>query len=260
MLLLDRARTSHDQLINPESSVCEKIRMKVPNLRNREKGQFRLSDNLLYIGEMLGGVPDGLGVIVVMDEKNGNTVLYEGMVKNNTFNGEGRRYSKGNLYEEGTFVDGVISSGIRYYPNYSLYSGSFMDNKRNGRGRLVFRNGFFITCTWVADYPTGLIEASFPTASSKTTFNLDLQKNIFFFSDSIVIVYNELSYIFFYNGDVFVGEATKKGRDGYYYVYDEIPEKKTCSFTTVPQGDYNKIHGLKPVMSIIDNYKSFSML
>ena len=234
--------------------------MRVPNLKKKEKGQYRLSDKYLYIGEMLGGVPDGLGVVVSMGEKNENTVLYEGMVKNSYFHGEGRLYSKGKLYEEGTFINGVIVSGIRYYPDYSLYSGTFRDGKREGRGRLVLRNGFFIICNWVADYPTGSIEASFPSASSKKTYNLDLQKNFFVFSDRMSIIENEITYDFYYNGDIFVGKVTEKARDGYFYVYEEVPEKKICAFTTVPQGDPSNIRALKPVMSKTDDYKSLTML
>lgn len=72
--------------------------------------------------------------------KNGD--YYEGEVKNNKPNGEGKYvWTRGTIYE-GDFVDGNFDGkGAIRCPNGDFYEGEFKNDKFNGKGKYVFTNG-----------------------------------------------------------------------------------------------------------------------
>ncbi|XP_055275364.1 MORN repeat-containing protein 1 isoform X5 [Moschus berezovskii] len=91
---------------------------------------------------------------------------YEGEWRGGKKHGWGKLLFKDGSYYEGDFVDGEITGeGCRHWAltghgclvdaDGQVYWGSFHDNKRHGRGRMIFRNGDEYEGNWVRDQRQG---------------------------------------------------------------------------------------------------------
>lgn len=259
LLLLGISKENRDHIINPLATGHEQLRTKIANFGKVEEGQYRLSPTQLYVGEMKKGFPDGYGTIIELQGSGcAPTIIYEGYIFDKLYHGKGKRYSNGYLIEDGVFVNGVITEGIRYYQDGSIYSGYFSKNKRHGNGRMVFPNGFFYSCTWVEDSPGKTITASFPSARKTTEFNLEKQNHVTVHSDRICIYDKLIWYILYQNGDVYVGGLSKERLgDGYYYRYHQDVNKNEAVFIRSQFGNGGSSRAMKPEMTIVDQYKYF---
>lgn len=243
---------------NPPSS-HDYLKRKVSSLTKAEEGQYRLSPTLLYIGEMKMGLPNGSGCVIEINTTNGDkptgNVIYEGCIENKLYNGKGKRYVDGYLYEDGIFERGVIREGIRYYSNGTLFSGTFIEGKRYN-GRMVFPNGFFFSCHWEDDKPYNSVTVSYPSATDKTAYKVG-PESFLYYSDRVQIKQKDCWNVFYSNGDVFIGEINARGIDnGILYKYNETTG---TSFSRFEIGNVKvKVDG--PEMVLYDtNYKSFRM-
>ena len=122
----------------------------------------KMSDDLVYNGQMLSGRRHGKGVI-----KNASGLtIYDGYFKDDLYEGEGtlvydngfvyngqfergKRTNKGFLFSsdekykyEGQWANDVKSgNGTESYPDGSYYTGEFSLNKKNGRGVYYMNDG-----------------------------------------------------------------------------------------------------------------------
>lgn len=182
-------------------------------LSERGEGMFRLSASLLYVGELKGGEPDGNGVVYDLATR---IAVYEGSFKNGVYSGRGKRYARGQLIEEGDFANGLLTSGVRHLPNGLLQCGAFVNDELCGLGRLVFPNGFFVSGYFspgnqAANLSNQLFLAAIPSAKNAKKFaigGVPLKGASFFFEQGVFIAdHDSFGYLFYYNGDVFVGEV-----------------------------------------------------
>ncbi|XP_006539326.1 MORN repeat-containing protein 1 isoform X8 [Mus musculus] len=91
---------------------------------------------------------------------------YEGEWKGGKKHGHGKLLFKDGSYYEGEFVDGEITGeGCQHWAwsgqgfledqDGQVYQGSFHDNKRHGRGQMIFKNGDKYEGDWVRDQRQG---------------------------------------------------------------------------------------------------------
>ena len=221
---------------------------------NTKNGQYLIGENELFVGKMVKGLPQGKGVIVNIADKTAENfpLIYEGEVVNCKYNGKGRFYKDGVLYEEGKFKEGVIEEGVRYYDSENdkgvIYAGAFKNNKRDGKGRMVLPNGFFYSATWSNDQVVGDIEAFWSEKPSKVRVG-----DYFFFEDAMVVKREKAMIKFFNNGNIFVGDVdTTSGETikGGWYFFDE----RTLSFAMEEEFAY-----YPSIAREDENYKKFRL-
>ena len=136
-----------------------------------QKGELKIKEGMIYIGELLKYKPNGKGTLyecIECKEKNkkkykikycgdfvngnfeGNGIFYykneektyyEGGFKDNKRHGIGKYYIKNRLKYEGEFKDDEYDGqGIIYYQDGSYYKGGFAKGKKNGEGAIYNRN------------------------------------------------------------------------------------------------------------------------
>ena len=123
---------------------------KIP--RSRPDGMFDSMEGV-YMGEKVGGVPDGKGECMYPHAmytgmfKQGKLhgqgtfqyfgeYTYTGEFENDRFSGKGTYTDKYNFVYEGTFVLGGIVKGKLTYSDGDYYVGEFLDYQPHGHGTL----------------------------------------------------------------------------------------------------------------------------
>ena len=213
------------------------------------EGSYRLSADLLYVGALQNGEPSGKGVVVSIPTK---TVIYEGEVLKGQYEGFGRRYQNGELYEEGTFKQGLITEGIRYNVDKTIYSGPFRDDRFEGNGRLVFPSGFFLEALFEKGFASRDIKMAYPSAQYPTKVD---RTNLVYLPTGITTIISNFQLIFYYNGDIFCGIAQNNNpKHGYFYRFSNN------SFTPMQVGNAGK-EVISPHVNILEGgkYKTFSL-
>ena len=227
-------------------------------LPERGEGMYRLSASLLYVGELKCGEPDGNGTVYDLATRR---AVYDGSFKDGVYSGHGKRYSGGKLIEEGDFANGLLTSGIRHQPNGVLQCGTFVNGKLYGMGRQVFPNGFFVSGYFpAANNDVQAFLAAIPSAKNAKNFVIGVETlagRNFFFDQGVFIVDREnLGYLFYYNGDVFVGEVSgTTPRNGVMYKFMGV------EFMRMKVGSKDVVTEYKePKMHVEHEYKYFEML
>ena len=236
------------------------LKARVPIIPEKSIGSYRISFDLLYHGELKMGRPNGQGQVISLLT---NEVQYEGEVIDSIYNGKGCRYCKGVLYEEGTFDKGLIVEGVRYNSNGTVYSGYFENDVYHGNGRIVLPNGFFVSGSFskgsLHDRDYQVITISIPSAKQPTQIMKDTQSMEVHVKEEFIQVtrpeYRGISFIFYSNGDVFVGVVESGSKRGYFYRYAET------SFERMILDNVKGIPTVHPIITIEagKQYKSFSM-
>lgn len=91
----------------------------------------------LYVGELVFGVPQGVG-----EYRFAAGGFYQGEFAGGTFHGVGRMEWAGGAVYEGDFVNGArTGQGIYLWPNGDRYEGGFLDGKLHGYGTYTYANG-----------------------------------------------------------------------------------------------------------------------
>ena len=176
---------------------------------SKAPGTYRISPELLYSGDMFNGKPNGSGTVVHIPTRS---VVYQGQFVDGRYSGEGKLYQNGVLYEEGVFQNGMIKEGVRYDPRGFVYSGAFTNGTFEGVGRIVLPSGFFLRAFFSGGIPmlgeSLTLDVSFPSAKECTTITaVNRSMSVKMAKDAIILAESgKTSYVFFFNGDVFVGE------------------------------------------------------
>lgn len=211
------------------------------------KGQFRLSPDLLYDGDMKDGKPNGHGRIISLSQKQ---LVYDGSVKSGIYDGQGCRYMNGFLYEKGVFANGLITEGIRYCSNKSVYNGSFENDVFDGEGTIVLPNGFFLRGFFSQGGLSCVSPCSVSIPSAKSPSELDA-RFITITYNFIQIQYNNVNLFFYFNGDVLVGTMKDDHpENGHFYYYSDL------AFTKMVIGDVKGLPTLRPKMVLEADNKS----
>jgi hypothetical protein len=129
-----------------------------------QKGEFqqiRLSDDTIYIGNLVHGKKTGKGII----KKITGEIVYEGDFKDDLFEGNGMLYLDEGLTFTGQFSKGMkhgrgflfsadrtykytgnweddlkCGDGTETYPDGSVYIGNFRLGKKDGKGKFLFED------------------------------------------------------------------------------------------------------------------------
>lgn len=235
------------------------LKAKVPLIPETSVGNYRMSFDLLYNGDLKLGLPNGNGKVISISTQQ---VLYEGEVTNGIYNGKGRRFCNNVLYEEGRFSNGLIVEGVRYNPNGSVYSGSFDEDLYEGDGRIVLPNGFFVSGHFSKGSLRGeqTIIVSLPSAKEPSSYTGTQSRCVVVTNDFILVnptEYRGMSFLFYFNGDVFVGVVENGSpKNGYFYRYSDT------SFVRMNMDDVKGVPTAHPKMTLEagNQYKFFSMI
>ena len=189
------------------------------------EGRVELTPGVMFKGQMSLGVPEGQGESF---DVAGREVIYRGEWKAGMYDGLGTLYSRGEQVARGMFEKGWLKEGSRKMGNGAWFVGQF--NKANlphGRGRYVFPTGVFVEGTWDNFKPVGKMEYHFPDdkvsaydlGSSDDVTHLEIS----FTLDSIVYANTSMeSYIFYANGDIYVGSliSRRHPQNGDFYRFN----------------------------------------
>ena len=210
------------------------------------------------MGDLQNGKPNGDGTVVTIAPRS---VVYQGSFKDGSYDGKGKLYQNGYLYEDGVFSNGLIREGVRYEAKGYVYSGFFHNDVYEGQGRIVLPSGFFIRGVFSHGYPiesaNDPFEASFPSAKqlSPICFS-DERQNALFMDDCIALAQSHTQwYIFYFNGDVFIGDVNEGVlANGIMYKYNKTSFLPMVIGSGKVQNKYKKL-----AMKVEGNYKSFSL-
>lgn len=234
--------------------------MKAPHvqLATKSEGMYPLSVSVVYVGSLVNGEPDGKGTAY---DTSTRLAVYDGEFKHGQYNGRGKRYFNGKLIEEGDFVNGLLTSGIRHNANGLLECGPFVSNKLSGMGRYVFPNGFYISGSFPAmENMHNAYLAAIPSAKNPTNFVIGAtpaQKRSFFFKDGVFISEQEgRGFLFYYNGDVFIGEIEEtRPKNGMMFKLSGNEFVKMTVGTVLVSLPYKQ-----PIIRLEKEYKYFEMI
>ena len=126
---------------------------------------YNIENSFYYFGESLNNKISGYGYY----ENNKKGVKYEGQWKNSTRNGYGiEHYEEGSIYT-GTFLNGKKDGiGVYKWIDKSSYEGEWTNNYINGYGKYIYSDGSVYTGSWYYNRMEGLGEYVF--ASKKSYF------------------------------------------------------------------------------------------
>ncbi len=121
--------------------------------------QFKIlleKDSVLikYVGAVSNGMAKGKGI--AWDAQNDFIKLYEGDWVNNLFDGAGTLWNRNHfkLYE-GNFKNGKKNGmGSQYYPD-ATYVGNWVNDKRSGKGKIIWNDGGSYDGDWADDKRNG---------------------------------------------------------------------------------------------------------
>ena len=191
------------------------------------QGVTSLHQDCLYSGQLLAGVPEGVGKALCPSAQE---VEYEGHFAGGVYEGEGRLFFENEEEERGEFKKGVLARGRRILKDGSLFVGEFKDGLPDGQGRYVLPSGVFVEGQWEKGKPKGEVKVKVPTKAEEIVYDMahpdDNTVITLRFCDSFLLFKDNAfdsqvvpTFLYFFNGDVFVGN-TKYGKDpanGYYF-------------------------------------------
>jgi hypothetical protein len=80
---------------------------------------------------------------VFITKENDLFDIYEGNIRNSTFNGKGKLILSNGIIYEGDFVDGEKSgSGTIFYPDGTVYEGQIEKGELKGKGKMTWKNRY----------------------------------------------------------------------------------------------------------------------
>lgn len=108
-------------------------------LKRRTGKYYYDNGSILYEGSLKNDKFDGRGKYFY---KNGN-IMYDGNFREDTYFGKGKYFSQnGKLLYDGYFKDNEIKRGKKFYPDGTvMYDGNFKDYEFHGNGKLFHENG-----------------------------------------------------------------------------------------------------------------------
>lgn len=133
-----------------------------PNKTTYEARPIKFKNGNIYNGNWNENIQmDGYGKLILKNEnvlaegvwdegilKEGriflsNGDIYEGEIKNSTFNGKGKLIGKDGTFYEGEFKNGFKNGyGKIIYPDNSVYMGNFNEDNLDGKGEFEWKDGF----------------------------------------------------------------------------------------------------------------------
>ena len=129
--------------------------------------------------------------------------IYEGEIKNDSFNGNGKmKYKNGDIYE-GNFENGIKKgNGKMIFKNKNEYNGNFENGVINGKGEMKFNDGTY--------YKGDFINGKFDGKGNLKNINSNWEYNGNFKEGFI----NGNGKFIFNNGDFYEGNYKKNKKNG----------------------------------------------
>ena len=225
----------------PVTMPCVKAPVVDMNAYLRQYGTVEIQPGIHYNGELEMGVPHGYGCLydIVHRER-----MYEGTFHKGIYHGDGTLYRNGQRYKNGIFQNGQLVEGRTLYPDGSVFVGKYQHGKRHGAGRFIFPSGVMMKGDWNNDKPSGKIEITVSTENKvisadnhdsqefvigtiydfqhpddNTKFTISFQDDRLAYEDNYMLKKARPVFIFYFNGDVFVGDtdSSYNPANGWYY-------------------------------------------
>ena len=205
-------------------------------------GTVEIQPGIHYNGELEMGIPHGYGCLYDMVHRE---CMYEGAFCKGIYQGSGTLYRNGQRYKDGIFQSGQLVEGRTLYPDGSIFVGKYRDGKRHGAdGRFILPSGVMMKGAWNQDRPDGKIEITVSTENKvisadnhdsqefvigttydfqhpddNTKFTISFQDDRLAYEDNYMLKKARPVFIFYFNGDVFVGDtdSSYNPANGWYY-------------------------------------------
>lgn len=188
-----------------------------------------LPDGTFYFGETHNGLPHGNGIIVTLQEnqQNINEVIYEGSFLNGKYHGNGVRYYNNRKLQDGIFAYGRFIQGAYFSPSGVIQHGVFNElgnlhsnNHKDVKGKLILPTGGYLKGFWENGKPVGEFDVflgagrvpmkyNFSKKDDNTKFNIMLYNEMIFFDDRYLLGPGDV-FLYYYNGDIFMGQVNSR--------------------------------------------------
>ncbi len=115
-----------------------------------------------YTGQVVDGVPHGLGTMTYLDGR-----VIEGEFLHGTIQGKAKLTYPDGAVLEGEWENGMLIEGTYSFEGYK-YVGEFKDGQRHGQGRGAYADGRLYVGEWKDGLPNGQGKGTFPKCKYKT--------------------------------------------------------------------------------------------
>lgn len=187
------------------------------NLFNRPAGSsvqiYPLDDDCYYIGTLKSGIPSGSGIIV---NQTCSELIYEGEFVNGIYDGYGTLYNHNKLQKCGLFKKGQLIKGKYIHPSGMIQLGAFFNGNLHGEhSYMILPSGGSLYGKWDNGKPVGEFRVflgagrypmsyNFSNKDDNTKFNISIYNDFIFYDDRYLLSANA-KFLYFFNGDIFVG-------------------------------------------------------
>ena len=197
------------------------------------KSEVELAPGMIYRGETVNGVPQGRGELLNTLTKE---VIYEGQFEKGLFHGRGKLYHHNVQVKDGKFVAGRFVEGRYIRCDGRILIGRIVNRELEGKGRMILPSGMYIEGEWKNTQPHGKCTVhicksitdliyDFDHPDDDTRFSVAVKPdrvfydNKYYLKDGHFANSNSPVFLFYFNGDVFIGNTTGRNEpfDGNYY-------------------------------------------
>tara|TARA_B100000497_G_C7674861_1_gene407599 strand:- start:402 stop:1688 length:1287 start_codon:yes stop_codon:yes gene_type:complete len=195
---------------------------------NKQIGSVTFYDGIRkYIGLFKDHMFNGYGTLIVNDNNNNkNSYNYLGNFLNNNFNGNGFIQYKNNNTYTGKFKNNLkdgTGSFYDYKNNYKIET-TWLKDKKNGVGTILYNDGNGFKCTWRNDkliskkrlivYETNNLQISFKKKKEEIPYELKCPISLEIMTDPVICsdghTYDRESIILLFKKNIFISPTTRE--------------------------------------------------
>lgn len=187
------------------------------NLFNRPTGSSIhccvLDDGCYYVGSFEADIPSGPGIIL---NQSCSELIYEGEFVNGMYDGFGTLYNHNKVQKCGHFKKGQLDKGKYVHPSGMIQLGEFFNGNLHGNhSYMILPSGGSLYGKWENGKPIGEFRVflaagryplsyNFSNKDDNTKFNISIYNDFIFYDDRYLLSANA-KFLYFFNGDIFVG-------------------------------------------------------
>ena len=188
----------------------------------RTKSVVEVEPGLLYDGDTLNGEPEGYGKMLNTQTRE---VVYEGQFSQGYFHGRGKLYHHNVQVKDGLFEKGLFKEGRYIRRDGRILIGKIVNGELEGTGKMILPSGVYIEGEWRNMKPHGKCKVhicksipdltyDFDHPDDDTRFSVAVKPDRIFYNDNYYLSEGRFAhsnsplFLFYFNGDVFIGNTT----------------------------------------------------
>ena len=188
----------------------------------RTKSVVEVEPGLLYDGDTVNGEPEGYGKMLNTQTRE---VMYEGQFSQGYFHGRGKLYHHNVQVKDGLFEKGLFKEGRYIRRDGRILIGKIVNGELEGMGKMILPSGVYIEGEWRNMKPHGKCKVhicksipdltyDFDHPDDDTRFSVAVKPDRIFYNDNYYLSEGRFAhsnsplFLFYFNGDVFIGNTT----------------------------------------------------